>query len=142
MEIKFKEFVISDDKEKIQFDRVCQMLTSTYWAKERPASTIKKSIENSVCFGVYLGDIQIGFARCITDYAVIYRLEDVVIDENYRGKGLGKALTKFITEHETLSPLMGLLGTEDAQGLYAQLGFKACGDIQMYINSPTEPKQS
>lgn len=132
MNMYFREFLISDDSNLIQLDCVCEMLSNTYWANNRSQEAIKKSIENSLCFGVYKDNIQIGFARCVTDYAVLYYLCDVTIDKKYRGQGLGKALMKCITEHELLVPLLGLLGTENAQGLYEQFGFKISQGTNMY----------
>jgi ribosomal protein S18 acetylase RimI-like enzyme len=132
MNMYFGEFLISDDNNLVQLDRVYEMLSNTYWANNRSQEAIKKSIENSLCFGVYKDNIQIGFARCVTDYAVLYYLCDVTIDEKYRGQGLGKALMKCITEHELLVPLLGLLGTENAQGLYEQFGFKISQGTNMY----------
>ena len=121
--MKIDDYLISDDKNLIQSDRVFEMLSGTYFAKSRTNDTIQKSIDNSMCFGVYIDNIQVGFARCITDYATTYYLCDVVVDESHRGQGLGKTLTKFITEHESLTTLMGILGTEDADGLYEKFGF-------------------
>jgi len=120
-------YVLSDDKSLLQFDRICELLSTTYWAKSRPKDIIAKSIEHSLCFGVYLDGVQVGFARCITDYATTYYLCDVVIDEAHRGLGLGKALVKHITEHESLTGAMGVLGTRDAHGLYEKYGF-ICDD--------------
>jgi len=118
------DFLLSDDKNLMQIERIYDLLSQTYFAKDRTKDAIQKSIENSMCFGVYSDNVQIGFARCITDFATTYYLCDVVVDEKYRGQGLGKALTKFITEHESLSTSMGVLGTEDADSLYEQFGFK------------------
>jgi len=118
------DFVLSDDKSLIQINRVHEMLLTTYWARNRSIEVMQKSIDNSLCFGIYKEELQIGFARCITDYAVLYYLADVVIDEAYRGQGLGKALMKFISEHEQVSDLIGFLNTKDAHGLYEQFGYK------------------
>jgi GNAT superfamily N-acetyltransferase len=123
-EIAMGNYLISDDKSLLQPERIYETLRNTYFAKNRSWDTISKAIERSLCFGVYCGGAQVGFARCFTDYAVTYYLCDVVIDEKHRGQGLGKALVKFITEHELLAPLMGVLGTEDAHGLYEKFGFK------------------
>ena len=123
LHIKIDEYLLSDDKNLIQTEKVFELLSKTYFAEKRSKDTIKKSIEHSLCFGVYSNGIQIGFARCFTDYAVTYYLCDVVISEEHRGRGLGKALVKFIAEHEQLSPLMGVLGTRDAHGLYEKFGF-------------------
>ena len=121
--IELGGYLLSDDKALIQLDRVCEMLWTTYWAKDRPKDIIAKSIEHSLCFGVYQNGVQVGFARCITDYATLYYLCDVIIDEVHRGQGLGKALVKYITEYEILTGAMGLLGTRDAHGLYEKYGF-------------------
>ena len=125
--MKTEGYFISDDKSLLQLDRVCGMLSTTYWAKDRPKADIEKSIEHALCFGVYQNGVQVGFARCITDYATTYYLCDVVIDEAHRGQGLGKALVKYITEHECLAGAMGILGTRDAHGLYEKYGF-ICDD--------------
>ena len=125
-------YLISDDKKLIQLDRVCELLSCTYWAKSRTKDTITASIENSLCFGLYKYDVQIGFARCITDYSVMYLLCDVIIDENHRGQGLGKSLIQFITEHELLKNLTGILRTKDAHGLYMQYHFVNDNGIAMY----------
>ena len=122
--MEIDSYLISDDKNLIQSDRVFEMLSGTYFAKGRTKGIVQKSIDNSLCFGIYKNNMQVGFARCITDYATTYYLCDVVVDEKHRGKGLGKALTKFIIEHSSLTTSMGVLGTEDAQGLYEKFGFK------------------
>ncbi|GHS99323.1 N-acetyltransferase [Synergistales bacterium] len=124
MNIEYKGFLISDDKSKIQIDRICELLSTTYWAEDRKKEAIEKSIENSMCFGVYADKRQIGFARCVTDYATMFWLADVIIDEKYRKLGIGKALIKFIVEHNLLQSLFGILGTRDAHSLYAQYGFQ------------------
>ena len=131
MEHKCEDFLISDDKSLIQTDRVCELLNKTYWAQTRSRETIVLSIENSFCFGVYKENVLIGFARCITDFAVMYYLADVVIDDDYRGQGLGKVLLKFITEHEKFSSLLGVLETRDAHGLYEQFGFQTSKGFAM-----------
>ena len=131
MEVLFDEYLISDEKSSIQIDRVCDLLSNTYWAKNRSKSAIQKTIDNSFCFGIYKDDILVGFARCITDFAVMYYLADVVIDEKYRGQGLGNSLVKFITEHEKFSCLLGVLETRDAHGLYERFGFKTSKGFAM-----------
>lgn len=128
MDIKFKKFIISDDMSKIQLDRVCQLLSTTYWAKDRPQNIIEKSITNSICFGIYLNDYQVGFARCVTDFATVYWLADVIIDNDYRKLGLGKALVEAIVKHEKIKGCFGILGTKDAHGLYEKYGFNLIND--------------
>lgn len=128
MEIQYKGFLISDNKDKIQLERVCQLLSTTYWAKDRPRDVIEKSIKNSICFGIYSDDKQIGFARCVTDYSTVYWLADVIIDNDYRKMGLGKALIKTVVKHEQLKGCFGILGTQDAHELYKKYGFNLVTD--------------
>ncbi len=88
-----------------------------------PKIKSKKSIENSLCYGVYDGDKQVGFARIVTDWATMLYLCDVYIDEDYRGQGIGKKLIEEIVSSKGLRNLFGYLGTKDAHSLYEQYDF-------------------
>jgi len=124
MELFHDGFLISDDRALIQADKAHELLSSTYWFRDRSKEAVAKSIENSLCFGVYKDGVQVGLARAITDYAVTYFLCDVVIGESYRGLGLGKALVEAVTGHEILRNLMCWLATKDAHELYEKYGFE------------------
>lgn len=123
MEVKFDEFLISTEKALLNKEMIYAFLARSYWANKRPIETINKTIENSICFGVYHGSRQIGFARVVTDEAVVFWLGDVFIDEEYRGKGIGKKLIETIVNYEKIKGLSGVLGTADAHGLYEQYGY-------------------
>ena len=118
---------ISTDKTKLDIQLIHDFLIhDSYWAKDRTLETVVKSVDNSLCFGVYLEDNQIGFARVVTDFAVFAWIMDVFILEKHRGKGYGKELMKSIVTHESLQSLKRWgLGTDDAHGLYKQFGFKS-----------------
>lgn len=92
MEISKDAFSISADKSRLNIHYIHQFLSQSYWAENIPIEIVERSIEGSVCFGVYDGVNQIGFARVITDKATFGYLADVFIDENYRGRGLSKWL--------------------------------------------------
>lgn len=117
------DYVISSDKALLSADKIYELLSGSYWAQGRSRETIIKSIENSLCWGIYIGGEQVGFARAVTDYATIYWLCDVIIDEKHRGHGLGKMLVESVVNCEELAGLRGILGTKDAHGLYEQYGF-------------------
>jgi GNAT superfamily N-acetyltransferase len=134
-------FLISDDKELLQIDSVTELLHTTHWARNRSESIILESIKNSICFGVYFENKQIGFARCVTDYCTVYWLCDVIIDEKYRGQGLGKALIHHIVEHKDLKSLMGILSSRDAKGLYEKYGFKLSTNGFMLKSKPRISKK-
>ena len=59
----------------------------------------------------------------ITDYATMYYICDVIVDERHRGKQIGKTLVNWIVSEEKLKGMYGMLLTSDAQGLYSQYGF-------------------
>lgn len=117
--------IISTDKSLLQLDVIHDFLKNSYWAKIIPIEIVKKSIEHSICFGVYLDEKQIGFARVMTDQATFAYLADVFIVKEQQGKGYSKELMKFIMAHPELQGLRKfLLATADAHGLYKQFGFK------------------
>lgn len=118
-------YCISKDKSRLQIESIKTLLKQTYWAYERSEETIVKSIENSLCYGVFDRDNnQVGFARVITDYATAYYLCDVIIHEEHRGQGIGKSMIEFITKDDELKDLHGLLLTKNAHGLYEKYGFE------------------
>jgi N-acetylglutamate synthase-like GNAT family acetyltransferase len=128
MKPNFKEMddlIISDDKNKLDIEVIHNFLTTSYWSGGRTIEAVKKSIEHSICFGVYKDDKQIGFARIVTDHTVIAYLMDVFILEEYRGKGFSKLLLNRIFEDDRFNNIKKwMLATKDAHSLYAQFGFE------------------
>ena len=118
------DIIISDDKSKFPVEQAIELLHTTYWAETRDPEVIIKSIENSIVFGVYSEGSLIGMARVISDFATTFYIADVIIDEKYRGNGLGKKLISTIMSDERFSSLFGILVTRDAHGLYEHFGFK------------------
>lgn len=117
---------ISTDKSKLDLSIIHDYLANqSYWAKGIPLEIVKKSIENSICFGIYESEKQIGFARVISDCATFAYLCDVFVLEEYRGKGVSKFLMKCILQNPDFQGLRRWsLATYDAHGLYEQFGFK------------------
>jgi GNAT superfamily N-acetyltransferase len=119
------EFEILTDPARIDIPLVHRFLTSSYWAKGIPEATVRRSIEHSLCFGVYRGSRQVGFARVISDYATFAYLADVFVVEDFRGKGLAAWMMQCIVEHPELQGLRRWsLLTRDAHELYRKFGFR------------------
>jgi GNAT superfamily N-acetyltransferase len=118
-------YLISTDRARLDLDAIYAYLSGvSYWARGRPRDQIVRGIENSVPFGVYHGDEQVGFARLVTDHATFAWLADVYVLDAHRGQGLGKALVEAVIEHPALAGVPRvLLATLDAHGLYEQYGF-------------------
>jgi GNAT superfamily N-acetyltransferase len=128
------EFTVSTDRERIDLDVVHGFLTECYWAKGIPREVVARSIENSLCFGVYTQGRQVGFARVISDYATYAYVADVFILESFRGHGLGKWMMECIMQHPRLQGLRRWsLVTRDAQALYARFAFEPLKKPQNYM---------
>ena len=125
MEWQNDEFEISTDRSRLQFDVIQKFLVDdSYWAQTRTPEQTRTAIDNSICFGLYHGRRQIGFARVVTDQATFAYLGDVFVLNEYRGRGLSKWLMKTIIAHPDLQGLRRwTLATRDAHGLYEQYGF-------------------
>lgn len=132
-------FIISTDKQKLQIEIIHEYLcTQSYWAKNISLSTVKRSIEGSVCFGLYDQDKQVGFARVITDGATFGYLADVFILKEYRGKGLAKWMLQEILAYKAFQNFRRwMLATKDAHRLYEQVGFKALSKPERFMQYNT-----
>src|SRR5215831_14902244 len=125
IEARRDNYLVSNDKSKLDLDVIHGFLTESYWSPGVPLRIVKKAIENSLCFGVYDGEAQVGFARVVSDYATFAYLADVFILESHRGRGLSKWMMECIMTHPDLQGLRRwMLGTRDAHGLYSQYGFE------------------
>jgi GNAT superfamily N-acetyltransferase len=121
-------FTITTDPAKIDRVAAHAFLTESYWAQGVPRDVVDRSIDGSLCFALFDGPRQIGFARAITDRATFAYLADVYVLDEYRGRGLGKWLVETVMAHPDLQGLRRwMLVTRDAHGLYEQVGFTALG---------------
>jgi GNAT superfamily N-acetyltransferase len=136
-------YTISADRSKLDLNFIHDFLSRSYWAQGRTLETVKRSIEHSLCFGVYTNHRQVGFARVITDYATFAYLADVFIDEKHRGQGLSKLLAKEILAHPQLQGFRRwLLATKDAHALYEQFGFRPLAQPERFMERLNEAPQS
>ncbi len=154
MEHRRGEFLVSTDRERLSLDVVHGFLTNCYWAKGIPRETVARSIEHSLCFGIYDesprlakdarpfdgaqgkhgAPTQVGFARVVTDFATVAYLGDVFVLESHRGRGLSKWLMECLIQHPALQNLRRwILLTRDAHGLYSQFGFAPLIAPQRYM---------
>ncbi|MBL7930902.1 MAG: GNAT family N-acetyltransferase [Bacteroidia bacterium] len=129
------DYLFSVDKQKLQLDAIHHYLSvESYWAQNIPIELVKKTIEGSVCFGVFHNGKQIGFARVITDHASFGYLADVYILEQHRKQGLSKELMKFIMTYPDFEKFRRfMLATRDAHGLYKQFGFRSLNEPDRFM---------
>ena len=134
LEVNRDQFTISTDPARLDIDAICDFLTRAYWANTRPRERTELAIQNSLVFGVYDNNKQIGLARVVTDYSIFAYLCDVFIHEEYRAHGLGKWLIQTVMEHPDLKDVRRwLLVTSDAHGLYKQYGFTSIEEPERWM---------
>lgn len=122
---KKDNFVITDVREDLNIDEILDYLVGqSYWAKDRTREQLETVIKNSLCFGLYRGENQIGFARVVTDFATFAYLGDVYVLPDFQGNGLGKWLMEVVSDHPDLQGFRRwVLATRDAHFLYEKYGF-------------------
>ncbi|MFM7115507.1 MAG: GNAT family N-acetyltransferase [Planctomycetota bacterium] len=119
------DFSISTDATQLDLEVIHGFLSNSYWSLGLPLEVLQRAIAGSLCFGVYHGDKQVGFARVVTDKATFAYLCDVFVLEAYRGQGLGGWLMEVVAAHPDLQGLRRMvLVTRDAHGLYEKFGFR------------------
>lgn len=128
------EYLISTDEDRLDFNVVHGFLKGSYWAAGVPEEVVRRSVRNSLSFGVYRNEEQVGFARVVTDHATFAYLADVFILEAHRGYGLGRWLVETILyHHELLGMRRWMLATRDAHGLYREYGFQELGEPGIFM---------
>src|SRR5262245_41463278 len=129
------DFLISTDPTLLDVPLIHDFLANhSYWATGRPLEVVRRSLANSLCFGLYEQKRQVGLARVVTDRATFAWLCDVFVLEAYRGRGLSKWLIESVLSHPELRGLRRfLLGTRDAHGLYQRYGFTSLADPTRFL---------
>jgi GNAT superfamily N-acetyltransferase len=116
---------ITDDRNRLDIDRICNWLADSYWAGDRERPVVERSLANSMPFGVYAPDGEhVALARAITDESSFAWLADVVVDPSWRGRGIGTWLVASVVEHLSgMGVPRFLLATRDAHEVYGRVGF-------------------
>lgn len=133
--MQFGDYTVSTAPARLDLPMITQFLAEdSYWARGIPLEVMSKAAEGSLCFGVYRGNRQVGFARVVTDYATFGHIMDVFVLPAHRGRGLGKLLMASIMAHPQLQGFRRWqLGTEDAHDLYGRYGFTALAHPQRHM---------
>lgn len=132
------ELDISTERGRLDIDFIHRYLTEeSYWAQGIPRELVERALDNSICFGAYLGDVQVGLARVVTDRATFAYLADVFVAPPYQGRGYGKWLVQDVIQHPDLQLVRRvLLFTRDAHSLYARFGFEPVSNPERIMVLP------
>lgn len=129
---------VSTDKTKLNVPFIQDFLKDIYWAAARTIDEVQTTIDSSFCFGIYLDEVQIGFARVVTDYVVFAYLMDVFIAEEHRGNGYSSILISTMMNEPDLKNIkIWRLATSDAHFLYEKFGFKALAHPEKMMEKVT-----
>lgn len=128
-------FDIDTDRNRLDRGLIHRFLSEeSYWARGMPRDVLERALEQSLCFGAYRGEAQVGFARVITDRATFAYLADVFVLESQRGQGCAQRLMDAVLAHPDLQGLRRLaLATRDAHTLYAKYGFTALARPETFM---------
>jgi GNAT superfamily N-acetyltransferase len=127
-------YLVTTDQARLDLEMVHGFLKTSYWAAGISADVVMRSVENSLAFGLFEGDEQVGFARVVTDYATFAYLADVFVLEPYRGQGLGRWMMELVFSHPELQGLRRwMLATRDAHELYRRYGFAGLEDPRIFM---------
>jgi GNAT superfamily N-acetyltransferase len=125
---------LSTDPGRLDHDAICGFLSRAYWADTRSRATIEHSLEHSLVFGVYDGQRQVAMARLVTDCATFAWLCDVFVQEEYRGRGIGKWLMESMLAHPDLQGIRRwILTSRDARDLYSRYGYTPLHDPERWM---------
>ena len=125
---------LSDDKARLDIDRIHFWLAGSYWSPGIARELVERAIDGSHCLGAYRDGVQVGYARAISDRATFAWLADVWVDAPVRGQGLGRRLAGWFVDHPDYADIRRFaLVTRDAHGVYAALGFAPLARPERYM---------
>lgn len=128
------DIIISSDKSLLDVEKVHNEVKNSYWGGYRTREQTQRTIDNSICFGVYRFGEQIGFARVLTDGVVFAHLMDIMIFGTHKNKGLGKKLVQHILQEPMVKEVLTIcLKTKDAHAFYGKYGFEKVGDSVLWM---------
>jgi GNAT superfamily N-acetyltransferase len=134
-------YAVSTDPALLDLDVVHEFLCQAYWSPGVPRNLVAKSMRNALCFGLYHGENQIGYAAAVTDRVHFAYLKDVFVLPAHQGQGLGSWLLECILEHPELQALSRiLLATSTAHEFYRRYGFTELQDPPRWMEKTLTPK--
>ncbi|MEN1783981.1 MAG: GNAT family N-acetyltransferase [Bacteroidota bacterium] len=129
-----REMFISTNKALLDFNKIHSAIKNAYWGSYRTETQTQKTIDNSICYGLYKDSEQLGFARVLTDEVAFAYIMDVIIFEDYQGQGLGKRLIEYLLDDPRIKDVLTIcLKTKDAHTFYAKYGFTTVGNSDLWM---------
>lgn len=112
-----------------QLDNLHSLFLNEWWTKNRTLEETMKCVHGSqVCIGlIEKNNGLIGFVRVLTDFTFKALIFDLIIKNEYRGRGLSKKLMSLVKDHEKLKNVkhFELYCLPELEGFYKQFEFSA-----------------
>lgn len=112
-------------EKRVDYESLIKLFNQAGWSdKTLDLERLKSMVENSqIVVTAWDGEKMIGFARCITDYVFNGQINNVIVDQQYRGRGIGKELiSQIINTSKKVTYI--LRGDPENIGFYKQIGFE------------------
>lgn len=133
-ELRRGSYEISTRRDRLDLDLVHRFLSTEFWdTLGMTREVLERAVERSLCFGVYEGERQVGFARVVTDGATFAFVTDDFILPAHRGQGLGAWMMRCILAHPSLHGLRRVLLVTHDPRLYLKSGFTPLSDPESYM---------
>jgi GNAT superfamily N-acetyltransferase len=127
-------FEISTDRSRLDLELIHGFLARDLWDTAGiPREVMERSIAHSLCFGVYEGERQVGFARVVTDRATFAFVSDDFVVESHRGRGLATWLMETILAYPALRGLRRIVLVTHDPRLYLKAGFTPLQAPETYM---------
>lgn len=126
-----RDFKIYSAHENVDLEWTFAALKNSYWGAHYTWDGFLESVDNSVCISAHFEDWrqQIGFARIVTDKALLSHLTDVIVEERWRRQGVATAMLEAALSHPWVKNTLCICQTRYHYGLYAKFGFTAGGEL-------------
>lgn len=125
---------ICDGYENMDFVKVTQMLSQAVWSLGIGIEEVKKSAVNSaLVVGAFHKDLQVGYARVISDKTRFAYIADVYVDDNFRHNGIAKRMMTYILSHKSLNAVHQWLLRSAADELYKKVGFVPLSEPERWM---------
>ncbi len=122
------------DEKPICSEKLKRLYDSVGWWPERKEIDIQKMLKNSIAIGVWKENELIGFARVVSDGVFRAYLEDVVVHESVRNKGIGEKMLTMLLEEISYIDIVSLFCGEKLITFYGQQQFQTTKQIVMHRN--------
>ena len=129
------QYEIDDDARRLDFARLHDWLTHSYWSPGITRDRVERAAAgSSLVVGAYLDDRQVGYLRVVSDRATFAWIADVFVDADLRGNGLATAMIRFALEHPQHPDLRRwVLATRDAHDVYTKCGFSPLPNPERFM---------